>query len=834
MMTKHLYNAIFFFAILLSSSPSGQAQAGNCPSDMTHYWMLDETSGTSYGDSYAGNNATCSANCPTPTTGQVYGAQQFTSATQLNAAGDNTFNWGVSDSFSVEFWMKTDPASTCSGNQVIVGRADKVTQLQWWVGCWNGGKGAFVLKDKNGNLAILNNNNPVAADLTDGKWHHIVAVRNGSSNQMSIYVDGVLEDFKTPSFSTGFDSTAAINMGWLDLSAGYHFAGAIDEVAIYNRALSDVEIQSHYYLTGGTRGYCDMCSVPVKIMPVGDSITQGDNSAISDDGNKSSYRQQLYLDLINSGYYIDLVGSLQDGYLLTPPFDTDNEGHPGWTASCDLSQYGYGQVVNDIYGWLTKNPPDIILLHIGTNDVANSCADPSGVASILDKIDSFNKNITVLLARIINFETPSQAVTDFNNAVQAIAQARIANGDKIIMVDEENALTYPSDMDTYLHPTQTGYDKMAGPWFSALRNFLPICGQSAPVITSTPVTSASVGQSYMYDVNATGNPMPTYSLTTFPTGMTIDAATGVISWTPSATGNYSVMVQASNGVGTSATQSFTINVVDKVKIWIEAEAGSLNAPMQVAADTQASSGRYILVPNGAGNITDPSQAGGYAQYTFNVPTGGSYVIWGRASAASTLDDSFFVKVDNGAYALWDVQFGTWVWDMVNNRGVADPVIYSLGAGTHTLIVKQREDGAKIDRILITNDMGYVPQGTGELQQASAALLTPVVSDTQSPTVPADLSATAASSSQINVSWKASTDNVGVAGYRIYRNGGLIATTPSTSYSNTGLSSSTSYSYTIAAYDAAGNVSPMSASASATTLATLKKWKWQLLQQSRVK
>jgi chitodextrinase len=62
-----------------------------------------------------------------------------------------------------------------------------------------------------------------------------------------------------------------------------------------------------------------------------------------------------------------------------------------------------------------------------------------------------------------------------------------------------------------------------------------------------------------------------------------------------------------------------------------------------------------------------------------------------------------------------------------------------------------------------------------------------------------------SSSQINLSWTASTDAVGVAGYRIYRNGTLIASTSSTSYQNTGLASNTTYSYRVS-HDAADNAS----------------------------
>lgn len=94
----------------------------------------------------------------------------------------------------------------------------------------------------------------------------------------------------------------------------------------------------------------------------------------------------------------------------------------------------------------------------------------------------------------------------------------------------------------------------------------------------------------------------------------------------------------------------------------------------------------------------------------------------------------------------------------------------------------------------------------------------VTSDTTPPTVPTGLSATAVSSSQINLSWTASTDDVAVAGYVIRRDSNIIATTTGTgtTYSDTGLSPSTLYSYTVEAYDAVPNYSGESGSVSTTT------------------
>src|SRR5213596_3154871 len=91
-----------------------------------------------------------------------------------------------------------------------------------------------------------------------------------------------------------------------------------------------------------------------------------------------------------------------------------------------------------------------------------------------------------------------------------------------------------------------------------------------------------------------------------------------------------------------------------------------------------------------------------------------------------------------------------------------------------------------------------------------------IADTTAPTTPTGLTGAAAGSSGANLSWSASTDNVGVTSYIVRRNGVQVATPATTSYADTGLSAATTYSYTVAARDAAGNISPNSASVSVTT------------------
>jgi hypothetical protein len=155
----------------------------------------------------------------------------------------------------------------------------------------------------------------------------------------------------------------------------------------------------------------------VRIMPLGDSITYdnrvGDPRPV---GLRVAYRQYLWLMLQDGSFNIDFVGSVIAGQDAVPPFDTDNEGHPGWTA---------GQTATNIYNFLVNHPADVVLLHLGTNGLV---ASPAGIESILSEIDRFENDysnpVTVFLALIINRVPYSVTTTQFNVNVQAMAQAR--------------------------------------------------------------------------------------------------------------------------------------------------------------------------------------------------------------------------------------------------------------------------------------------------------------------------------------------------------------------------------------------------------------------------
>ncbi len=154
-------------------------------------------------------------------------------------------------------------------------------------------------------------------------------------------------------------------------------------------------------------------------------------------------------------------------------------------------------------------------------------------------------------------------------------------------------------------------------------------------------------------------------------------------------------------------------------IVIEAEVGSLTAPMVVSNDALASNGKFIQVPEGQGNGT------GKATYSFNVEVAGEYIMWGRAITPDVNGDVFNIKMDNGQEYLWDVGqrafFGQpWFWDAVSHRGTGsatnpqiNPVKFNLTAGVHTLTIREGKDGAKLDQFLLTRDVNFVPTNIQE-------------------------------------------------------------------------------------------------------------------------
>jgi lysophospholipase L1-like esterase len=195
----------------------------------------------------------------------------------------------------------------------------------------------------------------------------------------------------------------------------------------------------------------------VKVMPLGDSITQSTTGL-------ASYRYYLWHLLLRNGYQVDFVGS-EHGVGGGPPahsdFDMDHEGHSGWRAD---------QIATHVHAWAAAASPDVVLLHIGTNDlwqrqsVASTVTD---IGDIIDTLRTVNPRIRILLAQLIA-QTGDSFISSLNAALPALAAGKNRPESPIILVDQFTGFD-PSSM-TYdgTHPNDAGDSRMADRWYEKL------------------------------------------------------------------------------------------------------------------------------------------------------------------------------------------------------------------------------------------------------------------------------------------------------------------------------------------------------------------------------
>ena len=198
---------------------------------------------------------------------------------------------------------------------------------------------------------------------------------------------------------------------------------------------------------------------PIKIMPVGNSITAGEHYGYPALAERTGYRKDLYWMLINSGYNVDFVGSQNHG--IRPEndeewYDWNCEAYPGW---------GIPDIAPKVEEHLPTYKPDILLVHVGTNG-SDWNDKPGQVMDMLDIINDFsvdnNHPMTVFLCLIINrFKGGHAPTTQFNNDVANMVDARTGDKIKIFLLDMENGagLDYSDDPpDPNVNPPYEGGD----------------------------------------------------------------------------------------------------------------------------------------------------------------------------------------------------------------------------------------------------------------------------------------------------------------------------------------------------------------------------------------
>jgi len=307
--------------------------------------------------------------------------------------------------------------------------------------------------------------------------------------------------------------------------------------------------------------------------------------------------------------------------------------------------------------------------------------------------------------------------------------------------------------------------------------------------TSFAVTGLTVNTAYSMTVSAkdaAGNnsaPSSALSVSTdltapsVPTGLSASARTAssfTLNWN-SSTDNIAVsgytIYKNGTSIGTSPTSSFSVTGLT---------ANTAYSMTVSAQDSAGNSSAQSAAFSASTDITAPS-----------APTGLAY----NSLTTTSFQLTWAASTDNVGVVAYDVYKGG---AFVASTATLSMNITGLTASTgYSMTVKSRD-------------------GAGNVTASSPLSVTTLAADTTAPSVPTGLNATSRTTSSFTLNWAASTDNVGVTGYTIYKNGASIGTSSTTSFSVTGLTVNTAYSMTVSAKDAAGNNSAPSAALSVST------------------
>lgn len=566
--------------------------------------------------------------------------------------------------------------------------------------------------------------------------------------------------------------------------------------------------------------------VPVRIMPMGDSITQGA-------GATGGYRLELKDLMVPAGHSFDFVGSQASG-----PFeieDRQHQGHNGFKIH-DIAAIARDRV--------TTYRPDVVLLVIGTNDVTGDYeldTAPSRLADLIDVIVDAAPGSELIVGSIPPLADPTDDAQArvYNAAIPAIVEARAAAGKNVSFVDMYAAMS-PADLVDGVHPNADGYLKMANVWLPALEEVLP-----DPPPTSTPSCPCSIWSSdHAPIVSQVSSTSPTEVGVRFRVEQ-YGYITGIRFYKgPLNTGVHKGNLWTRDGK-LLASATFTNETESG---WQQVEFSS---PVVVwpwttyVASYFAPVGRYAADPSVFTQteiVTSPvrllaaGQSGGNG-WSVGSASGGFPSSPSPQAANHWVDVVFVPSTDPPppppppsapgnvrVTAVTDSQVSLAWNDVMGETGYR--VERAPGGTTDWAAVglAARDNLTFADSALapLTSYSYRVVATSRNGDSAPSAIVTATTAAPSSPAVPTGVGAVAVSSSQIDVTWQ---DVAGESGYKVQRsNDGVTGwaqvgatSQDALSFSDTNLSASTTYWYRVVAYNAGGDSAP-SAVVSATTQA----------------
>lgn len=301
------------------------------------------------------------------------------------------------------------------------------------------------------------------------------------------------------------------------------------------------------------QGVQAQAGTPVRVMPLGDSITDGFNVA-------GGYRIQFYNRLAADGLTgsLNFVGSMSNGPASL--LDREHEGHTSWHIA-DLA--------NNIDGWMTTHTPKIVMLMIGANDILHS-QFPNATTRLSSLIDQICAKLPaggkLYVAQITPLADPAynDLVNQYNAAIPGIVQSKVNQGKPVFLVNMNSVVTL-NDLADGIHPSATGYDKMGNAWYAIIKNDLTAGPVSSPTrtptagLTATRTSTPTTGPTNTSTRTPTAGPTSTRTNTPMANATSTRTPTVGASSTPTAGPTSTAGVGACSPVNSSITAPFTFD-----------------------------------------------------------------------------------------------------------------------------------------------------------------------------------------------------------------------------------------------------------------------------------
>ncbi|KOV90057.1 cellulase family glycosylhydrolase [Nocardia sp. NRRL S-836] len=609
-------------------------------------------------------------------------------------------------------------------------------------------------------------------------------------------------------------------------------------------------------------------AAPVRIMALGDSIT----------GSPGCWRALLWKHLQDTGHTgVDFVGSLPaSGCGFT--YDGEHEGHGGILATNIVRD-------NQLPGWLSSARPDVVLMHLGTNDVWNNIPAQtilSAYTTMLGQMRASNPAVKLVVAQIIPMNPSGcsacgQRVVELNNAIPAWARANSTAASPITVVDQWTGFSTATDTTDGVHPNSTtGIQKIEARWYPAV---VAALGAQPPGlhVEGTRVVEGNGATFVMRGVNHAHVWYPTQTrafadMKSFGTNTVRVVLGSGQRWGPTPAAEVSSVIalckqnrlicvlevhdttgygEQSGAASLDQAATYWTGVAsalqgqeDYVVINLGNEPFGNNA--QVSATWASATSSAVSRLRGAGlRHLVMADAPMWGQDWQNIMRDNAAAVFNADPLRNTVFSIHMYGVYDTAAEV-NAYFDAFrtaglplvVGEFGHKHSDGDPdedtiMAQAQARGLGYLGWSWSGNSAEVGYLDMTNSFdpaSLTPWGERFLNGANGIRQTSKEAtvfggggpgDTRPPSTPGTPVASAVTAGGLTLTWPASTDDVGVTGYDVFRALGsgsfaLVGSTATTSYTDTGLTPSTTYRYQVRARDAAGNVSATSPALSVTT------------------